>query len=89
MLAVALGADPRHLVEVVSGGPMDNGYFQAKSEAILSFALSNAVKDAELIAQAARDGGLVADIAEASLQRFKRADAAGHGKKDTAASYLA
>lgn len=94
-LAEALGADPRDVVDVVSGGPMDNGYFQLKGAAILSgdfspsFALSNAVKDAELIVTAARDNGLVADVAEASLQRFRRAADAGHGDKDMAASFLA
>lgn len=94
-MAEKLNADPRFVIEVVSGGPMDNGYFQLKGASILkgdfapSFTIRNAVKDARLIAEAAGDAGLQADIAEASLRRFERALASGHGEKDMAASYLA
>ncbi|ABB12642.1 NAD(P)-dependent oxidoreductase [Burkholderia lata] len=94
-LAGALGADPRDVIDVVSGGPMDNGYFQAKGALILNddfrpaFTVANAVKDATLIAQAAHDAGMHADVANASLARFRRAVDAGHGDKDMAASFLA
>lgn len=94
-LAGSLGADPRHVIDVVSGGPMDNAYFQAKGALILNddfrpaFTIVNAVKDATLIAQAARDAGMQADIANASLARFQRAADAGHGDQDMAASFLA
>jgi 3-hydroxyisobutyrate dehydrogenase len=94
-MAKTLNVDPRFVIDVVSGGPMDSGYFQLKGASILkadfapSFTIRNAVKDARLIAEAARDAGLQADVAEASLRRFERALAAGHGDKDMAASFLA
>ena len=94
-LASALGTNPKHVIDVVSGGPMDNGYFQAKSAAMLSddfspsFNIINALKDAELIKSAAREAGVQADLAEANARRFQRANDAGHGDKDMAASYLA
>jgi len=94
-LASALGTNPKHVIDVVSGGPMDNGYFQAKSAAMLSddfspsFNIINALKDAELIKSAAHEAGVQADLAEANAQRFQRANDAGHGHKDMAASYLA
>ncbi|MEO3927694.1 hypothetical protein ABGB07_28065 [Micromonosporaceae bacterium B7E4] len=34
-LAKALDVDPAHFVDVVTGGPMDNGYFPMESKAIL------------------------------------------------------
>lgn len=94
-LAKGLGVDPALLVDVVTGGPMDCGYFQLKSAAMLagnfapSFSVSNAVKDGRLIGEAARAAGVQANVAEAGLQRFERALAAGHGDKDIAASFLA
>jgi 3-hydroxyisobutyrate dehydrogenase len=94
-MAEKLNADPRFVIDVVSGGPMDNGYLQVKGASILannfapSFTVRNAVKDARLINEAAREAGLHAELAEASLHRFERALAAGHGDKDMAASFLA
>lgn len=96
-LAVAqgLGVDPALVIDVVSGGPMDNPYFQLKSAAIIagdytpSFSLANAAKDAELVVAASHQAGVKVDVVEAGLARFKRALQAGHGDKDMAASYLA
>lgn len=94
-LAKGLGVDPALVVDVVTGGPMDCGYFQLKSAAMLggdftpSFSVRNAVKDGRLIADAASDLGILVDVAEAGLQRFERVQAAGHGDKDMAASFLA
>ncbi|CAI0873387.1 NAD(P)-dependent oxidoreductase [Serratia entomophila] len=94
-LARGLGVDPTLVVDVVSGGPMDSGYFQAKAAAILadnyaaSFSIANAAKDARLVADAAAQSGVRMDVALAGLARFERALAAGHGDKDMAASYLA
>lgn len=94
-MAKAVNVDPRLVLDVVSGGPMDNGYFQVKGESILkgeftpNFTIKNAVKDAQLIRDAAQRAGLHADLADASLHRFERALAAGHGDKDMAASFLA
>lgn len=94
-LAKGLGVDPNLVVDVVSGGPMDSGYFQAKSAAILadnyatSFSITNAVKDARLVVDAAAMVGVQLDAAQAGLWRFERALENGHGDKDMAASYLA
>lgn len=94
-LAQGLGVDPAWLVDVVSGGPLDSGYFQAKAAAILkgdyaaSFSITNATKDARLVVNAATQAGIRTDTAEAGLRRFERALAGGHGDKDMAASFLA
>ncbi len=94
-LAKGLGVDPALVVDVVTGGPMDSGYFQAKSAALLtgnyatSFSITNAAKDARLIIEAAAQAGVHMDAAQAGCGRFERALAAGHGDKDMAASYLA
>ncbi len=93
-IAQTLGVDPRHVIDVVSGGPMDNGYFQLKGKAISaqdftpSFTVANAAKDARLIADAVADAGLRSDLAQASLSRFGRALEQGHGAKDMSASFL-
>lgn len=95
VLAKGLGIDPELVVDVVTGGPMDSGYFQAKAAAILadnyatSFSIVNAVKDARLVVDAATQYDVRMDAAQAGLTRFERALAAGHGDKDIAASYLA
>lgn len=95
VLAKGLGIDPALVVDVVTGGPMDSGYFQVKAAAILaenyaaSFSIANAVKDARLVVDAASHVGVQMDAAQAGLRRFGRALDAGHGDKDMAASYLA
>jgi 3-hydroxyisobutyrate dehydrogenase len=94
-LAEGLGVDPQHFVEVVSGGPMDNAYFQAKSAAVISddyttsFSVDNAAKDARLVLEAARRAGVRMDTVEAGHARFVRACELGHGNKDMAAGYFA
>lgn len=94
-IAKGLGVDPALVVDVVKGGPMDSGYFQLKAAAILagdyttSFSVANAVKDSQLVVDAARNAGVQVDTAVAGLERFRRARDAGHGDKDMAASYLA
>ncbi|KLU14851.1 MULTISPECIES: NAD(P)-dependent oxidoreductase [Xenorhabdus] len=94
-IAKALGVDPSLVIDVVKGGPMDNMYFQLKSAAIISgnydasFSLDNAVKDAELVIDAAKRAGVKVDGVEAGLERFKRAQQAGHGNKDMVATYFA
>ncbi|MYS78853.1 NAD(P)-dependent oxidoreductase [Embleya scabrispora] len=94
-LAEGLGVDPRSVLDVVSGGPMDNAYFQLKSAAILSddyttsFSVDNAEKDARLVLQAAEHVGIRMDVVAAGAERFRRASARGHGDKDMAAGYFA
>jgi len=94
-LAEGLGVDPALVVDVVTGGPMDSGFFQIKAAAMLaddyttSFSIANAVKDAKLVVDAAAQAGVQLDGAQAGLRRFERALAGGHGHADMAASYLA
>ncbi|GAB4583848.1 NAD(P)-dependent oxidoreductase [Nocardia sp. IFM 10818] len=94
-LAEALGVDPNLVVEAVTGGPLDSGFFQAKARAALTgelaaaFSIDNAVKDSRLITEAAERAGITVDVTAAGLGRFQRAARAGHGAADMAASYLA
>ncbi|MBM7775019.1 3-hydroxyisobutyrate dehydrogenase [Actinokineospora baliensis] len=94
-LAEGIGVDPAHFVDVVSGGPMDNGYFQGKSAAIRSgdftpaFTVDNAEKDARLVLAAAERAGVRLDAVRAGADRFARASALGHGGQDMAATYFA
>ncbi|RYB96851.1 NAD-binding protein, partial [Ciceribacter ferrooxidans] len=54
-IARALGVDPALVIEALTGGPLDSGYFQAKGAAMLkgdfstSFSVDNGVKDARLV----------------------------------------
>ena len=94
-IAEGLGVDPKLVVDVVTGGPMDNAYFQLKGAAILagdytpSFAVTNAAKDSALVVAAAERAGVRTDVTAAGLRRFRRAIDQGHGDKDMAATYLA
>ncbi|MEV0229366.1 NAD(P)-dependent oxidoreductase [Nonomuraea sp. NPDC050786] len=94
-LATGLGLDPDLVRQVVTGGPMDNVYFQTKSKAILegefepSFTVSNAKKDTRLIAQAGESAGVRLDVIRAAGERMRRAEAQGHGDEDMAANYYA
>ncbi|MGQ3673992.1 NAD(P)-dependent oxidoreductase [Xanthobacter sp. TB0139] len=94
-IAKALGVDPALVVEAVTGGPLDSGYFQGKAAAMLksdftaSFSVANGVKDARLVVEALTGTGIQADLAAAGLARFQRVEEAGHGDKDIAASFLA
>jgi 3-hydroxyisobutyrate dehydrogenase len=94
-LAKGLGVDPEHFRDVVTGGPMDNGYFQGKSAAILSgdytpsFSVDNAYKDARLILEAAERAGIRMDTVQAGADRFRRASELGHGADDMAAGHFA
>jgi 3-hydroxyisobutyrate dehydrogenase len=95
-LAEGLGVDPQRFYEVIDGGPLDAGYARVKGGLILngdtantSFGLDTAVKDAQLIVEAARANGVRLDLGEAGAERFRRASAQGHGDEDMAASYFA
>ncbi|MFD1935660.1 MULTISPECIES: NAD(P)-dependent oxidoreductase [Nonomuraea] len=94
-LAKGLGVDPALFGEVITGGPMDSPYLQAKMKAIVggdytpSFTVRNAEKDTRLIAEAAARAGVSVDLAEAAGERFRRAESQGHGDDDMAAGYFA
>ncbi|MEV4087262.1 NAD(P)-dependent oxidoreductase [Nonomuraea fuscirosea] len=94
-LAEGLGLDPGLVRQVIAGGPLDSAYFQAKSQAILegdftpSFSVRNAEKDTRLITRAGETAGVRLDLVAAAGERFRRAEAAGHGDEDMAATYFA
>ncbi|GGL86684.1 dehydrogenase [Streptomyces fumigatiscleroticus] len=95
-LAGALGVDPDGFFDLIAGGPLDMGYLRAKAglirEGRLSppqFAVATAAKDARLIVDAGRRGGVRLDVAAASAERLERAAAQGHGDEDMAAAYFA
>lgn len=93
-IAKALGVDPALVIDAVTGGPLDSGFFQSKAGAMLkgdyttSFSVENGAKDARLVMDALSGTGVRAELAEAGLARFRRAVNAGHGGKDIAASFL-
>jgi 3-hydroxyisobutyrate dehydrogenase len=94
-LAKGLDIDPRLFLQLVSGGPLDSRYLQAKGSAILAgdfspnFTVELAGKDARLITEAADSAGIRLDVAPAVAGRFRRAAELGHASEDMAATYLA
>ncbi|GAA3658540.1 NAD(P)-dependent oxidoreductase [Nonomuraea antimicrobica] len=94
-LAKGLGLDPDLVRQVITGGPMDSPYFQAKARAILeddftpSFSVHNAELDTQMITQAGESAGVRMDLAAAAGERLRRAEAQGHGGEDMAATYHA
>ncbi|MEU9122354.1 NAD(P)-dependent oxidoreductase [Streptomyces sp. NPDC048506] len=94
-LARGLGVDPQDFLDAIAGGSLDLPYLRMKSELIrsgnypASFTVSAARKDTRLILEAARDAGVRMDLGEAAAERFRRAEAQGHGEEDGAAAYFA
>jgi 3-hydroxyisobutyrate dehydrogenase len=92
-LAEGLGLDPSLLVEAVADGPLDLPYLRMKAAALAdrdfspSFRLALAAKDAVLVADAARAGGLDLPLAATIARRLAEAVDA-HGDEDVAATYL-
>jgi len=94
-LAEANGVDPKLFLEAINGRAMDSGYAHVKGEKILSgdfspaFTLGAAAKDLRLALAMAAQAGLELGLAPATLERFERAIALGHGDEDMAASWFA
>ncbi|MEU1177898.1 NAD(P)-dependent oxidoreductase [Streptomyces sp. NPDC005820] len=95
-LARSLEVDPAAFFGLIEGGPLDMGYLRAKAGMILDgrlsppqFAVDTAAKDARLIVEAGRAGGVRLDVAAASAERLERAAAQGHAAEDMAAAYFA
>jgi len=93
-LAEALGIDPQDFFEAVEGGPLDLPYARIKGKAMIersfedpAFRLALARKDAELILEAAGRQELELPIMQAVTDRLRRAERAGHGEEDMAATY--
>ncbi|MEV6162670.1 NAD(P)-dependent oxidoreductase [Streptomyces sp. NPDC052052] len=94
-LAEGLRIDPQMFLDAMKGGPLDSAYLQGKSAALLSgdltpsFTVTNALKDSQLILDAARTSGVRLDLVAAAAERFSRAEEAGHGAEDMIATYFA
>jgi 3-hydroxyisobutyrate dehydrogenase len=92
-LTRALGLDPALFLEAVGGGAMDAPYVQLKGRAMIerdftpSFGLDGGLKDADLIAAAAREAGLDTSLIDAVRSQQRRVVEAGHGDEDLAATY--
>jgi 3-hydroxyisobutyrate dehydrogenase len=94
-LAEGIDVDPRRFLEAISGGPLDSAYAQAKGRLMIgrdfpaSFALELALKDAELVREAAARHHLELPLIDAVARQLSRAEEAGHGREDMAATFLA
>jgi len=94
-LADALDVDPELVLQAISGGPLDSPFVMMKARATVardfepSFTITNAIKDAQLVVDAAERGGAWLPVSNAGLQRFQSAADTGHGPRDMAASYFA
>ena len=88
-----LGLDPAVIVDLLESTPLGSPYAVQKARVMLAgdfspaFALKNALKDAELAAQAARASGATLALTAALLPRWRRAAASGHADDDLAAIY--
>ena len=91
----AVGVDPALALETIEGGAMDTPYLQMKGKAILeealdpAFPLPLAVKDSDLVLEAAEEAGIDLPLIEVARRQFARALELGHGDKDMAATYFA
>lgn len=94
-LAEGLGLDPKLFLDSIAGGPLDVQYAHVKGAAVLSrefppsFHTETALKDTELVVEAARAVGLSPLLAEAVRNQMARAVELGHGEADMAAVYYA
>jgi 3-hydroxyisobutyrate dehydrogenase len=94
VLAQALDVDPTQFFDAVDGGPLDLPYARLKGAAMIAgnfddaaFRLALARKDADLVLEAAGRVGLELPVMEAIAERMRRAERAGHGDEDMAATY--
>jgi 3-hydroxyisobutyrate dehydrogenase len=87
-LAESLGLDPEVFLQAIAGGPVDIGYAQLKVPGMtagdlpVAFPLKHALKDADLVLEAAQRHGLDLGLAPAVRERFARAARAGHADED-------
>ena len=93
-LARDLGLDPALFLEAVGDGPMNAPYIQLKGTNMLTgqlepaFSLAGALKDVDLILEAAAGAGTELGLMPGVRAHLARAVDAGHGQLDMAATYL-
>jgi 3-hydroxyisobutyrate dehydrogenase len=86
--AEGVDLDPRLFLEAIEGGVLDIGYAHLKGPGMIdgdlpvAFPLKHALKDADLILEAAERHDLDLDLATTVRNRFARAASEGHGEKD-------
>lgn len=94
-LAEALEVDVEDFQRAILGGPLVSPFSSIKLNAIMnqqftpSFTVDNAIKDSQLVVEAAENVKVWLPVADAGLKRYRAAAAAGHGGEDMAASYFA
>jgi 3-hydroxyisobutyrate dehydrogenase len=87
-LAEGLDLDPRLFLQAIEGGSLDIPYAHMKGPGMIernlpvAFPLKHALKDAELILQAAARRDLDLGLAPAVRERFAKAAEAGHADED-------
>jgi 3-hydroxyisobutyrate dehydrogenase len=96
LLAESLEIDPQGFFDAIEGGALDLPYARLKGNAMIAksfedpaFRLALARKDADLVLAAAERADLEVPIMHAVAQRLERAERAGHGDEDMAATYWA
>jgi 3-hydroxyisobutyrate dehydrogenase len=95
-LAEASGVDPQRFFDAIEGGPLDLPYARVKGRMMIErafgdpqFRLALSRKDADLLLAAAESAELEVPVMRAVAERLYRAERAGHGDDDMAATYLA
>lgn len=95
-LAESLDVDPQVFFDAIEGGTLDLPYARMKGSAMIekdfdevSFRLALSRKDADLVMDAAETVRLELPVSEAVRARLRRAEEAGHGDEDMAATYWA
>jgi 3-hydroxyisobutyrate dehydrogenase len=92
-LAKGLGLGADDIIEALDGSPTDAPYFRMKSKLMedgeypVSFTLRLAAKDARLIEEAARRGGVDLPLVRTISERLADGVEAGYGEEDMAATY--
>jgi 3-hydroxyisobutyrate dehydrogenase len=87
-LAEQLGLDPRVFLEAIEGGTLDLGYAKVKAPGMIegelpvAFPLKHALKDADLVLEAADRYDVDLGLMPAVRERFARAAGAGHADDD-------
>jgi 3-hydroxyisobutyrate dehydrogenase len=94
-LATGLGLDPKRFLDTIEGGPLDVAYAHLKGAAMIkrefppAFPVWGALKDAELIAAAAREAGVSMLLADGVRAAMQRTVDGGHADDDMAAVWFA
>jgi 3-hydroxyisobutyrate dehydrogenase len=94
-LAERTGIDPELFLDAIAGTPTDSLYAQSKGRVMItrdfrpSFRLAGALKDADLVLDAARTAGVEMVVTTAVRDQLRKVVADGHGDADMAAIFRA